>query len=249
MMLLMATFIAPNAWAGQQVPVPEMVSITGGTFSMGGQMLEELPEHAVDIRPFAISKFEVTFEQYDAFAKAAGRKLPNDGGYGRGRRPVFNVTWNDAVAYAEWLSRETGKRFRLPTEAEWEYAARAGSKTPYWWGTKARGSNRANCDGCGSEWAKQTTPVGSFEANPFGLHDTAGNVIEWVQDCWHENYENAPADGSVWLKAGDGDCGQRVIRGGHWFHGPGIVHSAYRGKKAPDYQSTTAGFRLAQDLE
>jgi len=249
MMLLTTMFIFPNAWAGQQVPVPEMVPLPGGTFRMGGQMLEEQPEHTVSIRPFAIGKFEVTFEEYDAFAGATGRKLPDDGGYGRGKRPVIRVTWNDGVAYAQWLSRETGKHYRLPTEAEWEYAARAGSNTPYWWGTKARGSNRANCDGCGSEWAKQTTPVDSFGANPYGLHDTAGNVMEWVQDCWHDNYENAPADGSVWLEADNGDCGQRVVRGGHWFRGPGTVHSAYRHKKVPDYQSTTAGFRLAQDLE
>jgi formylglycine-generating enzyme required for sulfatase activity len=126
----------------------------------------------------------VTFEEYAKFATAVGRKLPEGEGWGTGNRPVINVSWKDAVAYAEWLSEQTGKRYRLPSEAEWEYAAGAGTETKYWWGNEV-GINRANCDGCGSQWDnKQTAPVGSFDANPLGLYDTAGKVFEWVQDCW-----------------------------------------------------------------
>ena len=171
-----------------------------------------------------------------------------DGGWGRGQRPVINVRWDDAVAYAEWLSEQTGKRYRLPSEAEWEYAARAGTKTPYWWGEEV-GVNRANCDGCGSQWDnKQTAPLGSFAANPWGLNDTAGNVWEWTQDCWHNSYYNAPDDGSAWLEEYERQCLLRVLRGGSWGGLPGGVRSASRGGGAAGYRRGNIGFRLAQDL-
>jgi formylglycine-generating enzyme required for sulfatase activity len=236
-------------------PGPEMVSILGGELRMGdiegsGDAGEQ-PVHLVRIpRSFAMGRYEVTFDEYDVFARLTGGALPADQGWGRGRRPVINVSWKDAVAYAEWLSKQTGKRYRLPTEAEWEYANRAGTETAYWWGNDA-GKNRTNCGGCGSRWdGKQTAPVGSFSSNPWELHDTAGNVYEWVQDCWHEDYQGAPEDGSkAWSKEGGGDCNRRVIRGGSWSYEPWYVRSAYRSKDVPDLRYGNLGFRLAQDLD
>src|SRR5205823_12154354 len=132
---------------------------------------------------------------------------PSDYGWGRGRRPVINVSWDDAKAYAAWLANRTGKAYRLLSEAEWEYAARAGTTTVYFWGD-AIGNNNANCDGCGSQWDKrQTAPVGSFKSNAFGLYDMAGNVWQWVQDCYHADYQGAPTAGSEWTS---GDCSRRV---------------------------------------
>ena len=169
---------------------PEMVVIPAGTFRMGCEagrecVSREQPVHAVTIgRPFALSKYEVTFEEYDRFTYP---NRVNDRGWGRGRRPVINVSWNDAQEYVAWLSSEAGAQYRLPSEAEWEYAARAGTATAYSWGSQV-GSNRANCDGCGSRWDNEmTAPVGSFGANAWGLHDMHGNVWEWVQDCWHDS--------------------------------------------------------------
>ena len=197
-------------------PMPEMVVIPAGSFRMGclsGDCYRNEPVHSVSIESFELSKYEVTFEEYDAFTDATGRERANDRGWGRGRRPVINVSWDDAVAYTQWLSSQTGERYRLPSEAEWEYAARAGSTTKYSWGNDI-GRNRANCDGCGSRWDdRQTAPVGSFSANRWGLHDMHGNVWEWVQDCWNGNYRGAPTDGSAWES---GDCSERVLRGGSW---------------------------------
>ncbi|MGH8567938.1 MAG: formylglycine-generating enzyme family protein, partial [Gammaproteobacteria bacterium] len=209
---------------------------------------DEHPPHAVTIEPFAIGRYEVTFEEYDRFAKDTNRKLPDDGRWGRGRRPVINVTFDDAQSYAAWLSEKTGRRYRLPTEAEWEYAARAGTTTTYWWGNEV-GSNHANCRGCGSEWdSKETAPVGSFAPNAFGVYDTAGNVWEWVQDCWHESYEGAPADGSAWLETGGGDCNRRGVRGGSWLDGPLNLRSANRNWIRTHGAGIYLGFRLARAL-
>ena len=179
---------------------PEMIVIPAGKFRMGdiqGRGLKvEQPVHEVHIRrPFAVSRYEITFNQYDEFAKASGRQLPDDEGFGRGRRPVIRVSWNEAVEYTAWLSQQTGKHYRLPTEAEWEYAARGGTDTAYWWGNEMK-PGFANCTSCGTPPDKrQTMPVGSFKPNPFGLYDTVGNVREWVQDCWHDSYQGAPSDG------------------------------------------------------
>ena len=216
-------------------PMPEMVTIPAGSFLMGSPDLAGVgfsnakPLHSVRIASFELSKYEVTFEEYDAFTDATGRERAYDADWGRGRRPVINVSWEDAVAYTQWLSSQTGKNYRLPSEAEWEYAARAGSTTKYSWGNDI-GVNRANCNGCGSQWDdRQTAPVGSFRANRWGLHDMHGNVWEWVQDCWHWDYKGAPADGSAWFESEAGDCGTRrglfgiveaktgrVLRGGSW---------------------------------
>ncbi len=181
---------------------PEMVVIPAGRFLMGcvsGRdcYIDEGPVHEVTVASFALSKYEVTFEEYDRFTEATGGARADDRGWGRDRRPVVNVSWEDAQAYVAWLSLETGEPYRLPSEAEWEYAARAGTETAYSWGNEI-GDNRANCFNCGSRWDNgQTAPVGSFGANAWGLHDMHGNVFEWVEDCSHLRYVGAPSDGTA----------------------------------------------------
>jgi formylglycine-generating enzyme required for sulfatase activity len=238
---------------------PEMVALPGGSFQMGsppdepGRDEDEGPQHQVSIRPFAMGRTEVTFDDYDRFVEATGREKPDDFGWGRGQRPVINVSWNDAVAYAGWLSDQTDQRYRLPTEAEWEYAARAGTVTPFWTGDCIH-TDQANYDGnydyngCGADtgvYRRQTVEAGSLPANPWGLHETAGNVYEWVRDCWHDNYQGAPQDGSAWEEPG---CARRVVRGGGWGYLPVLVRSAFRNWDTPDVASDFLGFRLARDL-
>ena len=158
------------------------------------------------------------------------------------------VSWHDARAYAKWLSEKTGKAYRLPSESEWEYVSRSGTDTRYWWGEEIV-EGKANCDGCGSEWDnKSTSPVGRFSANGFGLYDTLGNVWEWVEDCWHGNYEGAPVDGSAWLASNDGNCDQRVLRGGSWVNLPYFLRSADRGRSFSSEGDGDTGFRLARTL-
>ena len=234
---------------------PEMVVIPAGRFRMGDMQgngaKDEQPVHEVHIRkPIAVSRSEITFDQYDDFAKATGRDLPDDEGWGRGGRPVVRVSWNDAVDYAGWLSQQTSKHYRLPTEAEWEYAARAGAETTYWWGNEIKQA-LANCIGCGSRWDnQQTAPVGSFKPNPFGLYDTAGNVSEWVQDCWHENYQGAPSDGSAWEKEHNGNCDGRVRRGGSYGSAyNGNVRSSSRWVFRGGARFRSLGFRLVREIE
>ena len=231
----------------------KMVVIPAGTFQMGcvsGRdcYYDERRVHNVTIsQPFALSRHEVTFDEYDRFAAATGRGLPDDAGWGRGRRPVVNVSWEDAQAYVSWLSSETGARYRLPSEAEWEYAARAGTETAYSWGNEI-GSNRANCDGCGSQWDDEmTAPVGSFGANAWGLHDMHGNVWEWVEDCRHDSYAGAPADGSAWTTGGN--CGRRVYRGGSWVNDPRNLRAAYRVGFVAGGRFNALGFRVARTLD
>lgn len=195
---------------------PLMVALPAGKFLMGSRSSidpAETPQREVEVAAFSVSVNEVTFAEYDRFARATGRSLPSSGGLARDRHPVFNVRWADAAAYASWLSAQTGKAYALPSEAQWEYMAGAGSIGPYWWGYAAP-KGRAHCFGCGDGVPARTpTTVGSFEPNRFGIHDTAGNVAEWVQDCFHPNYRDAPADASV--REG-GDCSVRVVRGGHY---------------------------------
>ena len=234
---------------------PDMVVIKPGSFMMGSKVTEakrgndEGPQHKVTIDyPFAIAKYEVTFAEYDRFALATRRTLPDDEGWGRKNRPVINVSYDDAIAYTRWLSQQTGKNYRLPSEAEWEYVARAGSQTAYWWGDKV-GNNHAVCDGCGSPWDnKQTAPVGAFKANRFGVYDTAGNVWEWTQDCWHDSYNNAPIDGSAWLAAKGGECDRRVVRGGSWDNIPQDLRSADPDRIDSDAAYSFLGFRVARAL-
>ncbi len=228
----------------------DMVNVPAGVFVMGDHSTglfskdgddDELPEHEVTISAFKMSKNEITREQYDAFCELTGReKLAGDG---PGNMPVTNVSWEDAKAFTTWLSEQTGGAFRLPTEVEWEYAARAGTDTPYSWGKKIE-RNRAVCDGCKSQWDNiSPAPTGSFEANTFGLNDMHGNVSEWVEDCYHENYQGAPADGTSWSSD---SCSERVIRGGGWSSKPADLRSANRGRVVADHQGNDVGFRIVQ---
>ncbi|MBK7352961.1 MAG: SUMF1/EgtB/PvdO family nonheme iron enzyme [Nitrosomonas sp.] len=234
---------------------PQMVRIPPGSFIMGspesetGRKSDESPQRKVTIAyPFEIGRYEVTFAQYDAFSKDTNRKLPSDQGWGRDDRPVISVSWDDAQAYVQWLVKKTGKKYRLPTEAEWEYVARAGTSTAYWWGDVI-GQNNAVCNGCGSQWDnKQTAPVGSFKPNAFGVYDTAGNVWEWTQDCWHGDYTNAPLDGTAWLERNGGDCSHRVVRGGSWVSGPRGLRSADRYGDGSGVSNLNTGFRVARDF-
>ena len=233
---------------------PQMVVLPTGSFRMGSPSGEtdrvsaEGPVRTVTIgKRIAMGRYEVTFAEYNRFAEATSRTKPYDWDWGRGTRPVTDVSQTDAKAYATWLSAQTGKTYRLPSESEWEYAARAGTETAYSWGNEI-GVNRANCDGCGSEWdGEQTAPVGRFAANAFGLFDMHGNVWEWVEDCWHDNYKGAPTDGSAWTTNCD-DSGWAVVRGGSWFDGPWDLRSAARGRFRPSDRDFDVGFRLVQDL-
>jgi len=212
-----------------------------------GRRDNEGPVREVRIKPFAMGRYPVTNAEFRVF------KTDHDSGDGFNNdlQPAVNVSWDDAVAYTDWLSDKTGKKFRLPTEAEWEYAARASTTTRYWWGDEVQQGGKvwANCNGCGSDWdADKTAPVGQFFANPFGLYDTAGNVYEWVEDCWHENYDNAPENGSAWLETNDGNCALRVVRGGSWLGEPGNLRSANRLGRDRYDRYIGIGIRLAQNL-
>lgn len=223
---------------------PRMVSLPAGTFLMGVRGSSdpaETPAHPVAVPSFAVSVHEITFAEYDRFARATGRGQPPSNGLDRARHPVFGVSWEDAAAYAAWLSRETGHAYSLPSEAQWEYAASAGSTAPYWWGyTPPQG--RAHCFNCTAGLPnRQPVPVGSFEPNRFGLYDTVGNVAEWVQDCFHPNYRDAPADGSVWA---GGDCSVRVVRGGHYASPTPTAQK--RDRFAPDRGYPDIGFRVVR---
>jgi formylglycine-generating enzyme required for sulfatase activity len=200
---------------------PVMIVIPAGMFTMGSpdsdadRKPEELPYHAVTISSaFAASEFEISFEQWNTCVALDGcTNQPPNLGFGTDTVPVINIDWDDARQYVAWLARRTGKPYRLLSEAEWEYAARANSETRYPWGD-AIDQNNANCAKCGSQFDDQrTAPVGSFAPNAFGLHDMIGNVWEWVEDCWHENYQNAPSNGTAWI-AGCADDGLRPVRGG-----------------------------------
>ena len=230
---------------------PAMIVIPAGRFSMGSPeddadaRADERPRHEVTIAdPIAVSKFETTFEEWDACAGAgACPRVPDR--WGRGRMPVINVSWNDATQYAAWLSRVTGKRYRLLTEAEFEYASRAGAVGRYLSGD-APGGGEANCDSCGSRWdLRQTAPVGWFMPNAFGLYDMHGNVWEWVEDKWHDNYDSAPKDGSAWAS---GDPDYRVARGGSWRNDTTYVRAAAREKRNVNVRFDTLGFRVGRTL-
>jgi formylglycine-generating enzyme required for sulfatase activity len=231
---------------------PEMVVVPKGEFLMGSPATEkdrtraEGPQHKVTIPAnFAVSKFEATFDEWKACVDARVCENISDHHWGRGNRPVINVGWDDAQQYATWLSGRTGRTYRLLSEAEWEYAARAGSTSAYPWGDTI-GEDNANCDGCGSQWDnRQTAPVGSFKPNAFGLHDMQGNVFEWVQDCATANYDDAPGDGSPIT---DNTCRSRILRGGSWSYSPSDLRSAARRPSPANDQSSSRGFRLARTL-
>ncbi len=224
---------------------PEMVTIPAGSFEMGGILNGfEQPIRTITIeRPFAISKYPIIFNEYDAFAEETGREKPKDEGWGRERRPVINVSWQDATDYAAWLCYISGKAYRLPSEAESEYANRAGSNTQFFWGDEGLLANEYAWFILNSQ--QKTHPVGEKLANPWGVHDMTGNVYEWVNDKWHDNYKGAPSDGSVWE---NGDDLRRVLRGGSWGNDTYGLRSAYRHWFSQCLRSDDVGFRLAQDL-
>jgi formylglycine-generating enzyme required for sulfatase activity len=226
----------------------EIVVIPPGEFDMGSaEKPSEGPTHRVTIgKAFAIGRREVTFAEWDqCLAAGACKHNPSDQGWGRADRPVINVSWDDAKEFVAWLSQKTGQTYRLPSEAEWEYVARAGTSSAYWWG-KDVGVGHAKCEDCGGDPAHKTVPVGSFRPNAFGLYDTAGNATEWVEDCWNPSYQGAPHDGSAWTT---GDCGVRVLRGGSFANKATSLRSAWRFKYDEDVRYYANGFRVARDLK
>lgn len=251
---------------------PRMVVIPAGTFTMGasvderGSSSHERPQRQVSIQSFAMSETEVTFDDYKQYTDSQGLTLPDDLGWGTGTRPVVNVSWIDIQGYIMWLNGQTGRTYRLPTEAEWEYAARAGTTTPFSGGTgtcittdDANYNGRFDYNNCGANTGVdrgQTVEVKSFAPNAFGLYDVMGNVWEWVQDCLHDDYTNAPTDGSAWESANSGDCSRRMLRGGSYVDFPTDLRSAHRisyddpsgGRDPASSRFGNYGFRLAQDL-
>jgi formylglycine-generating enzyme required for sulfatase activity len=242
---------------------PEMVVIPAGEFLMGSPDSErnrdknEGPQRKVAMREFAVGKFEVTFAQWDACVAEAGcAHKPADHGWGRGRRPVINVSWNDAREFVTWLSKKTGQRYRLPTEAEWEYAARGVTRAsdphpPFSTGPTIS-YKQANYDanftyngGPQGIYRQKTVDVGTFKRNAFGIHDMHGNVWEWVEDCYRDSYAGAPTDGSAVAAS---PCNLRVMRGGAWNYFPKLLRSAYRYATAGDVRLENIGFRVARSM-
>ena len=241
-----ATFRDPFKGGGQG---PEMVKIPSGHFQMGGAAsalsADERPRRTVTVPPFAMSRYEVTFAEYDRFAKATRRKRPPGKDWDRKTHPVVNVSWDDAYQYARWLSKQTGRKYRLPSEAEWEYAARAGTRSSYWWGYRI-GRENAHCFDCKSGLhPRKPAKVGLFKPNPFGVYDSAGNVWEWVHDCHHPSYKGAPEDGSVWE---GGDCTRRVARGGSFSSASTSLRSAKREKFVSNQGYDDVGIRVVREL-
>ena len=229
---------------------PEMMMIPAGSFVMGSPDDEknrannEGPQHRVTFaRPFAVGRFAVTFDEWDACVVDGGCNgySPDDGGWGRGRRPVIYVSWNDAKTYVHWLSNKTGRAYRLLSEAEREYVTRAGTTTPYWWGASISPRLANYDDGPGGG----PLPVDSFQPNPWGLYQVHGNVWEWTEDCYHDDYQGAPSDGSAWTS---GDCNRRVIRGGSWTDVPGNLRAASRSSDSAGDWDGLEGFRVARTL-
>ena len=232
------------------VHADDLITIAAGTFQMGSsESSQAQPVHAVTLKKFALAKNPVTRAEFEKFVTETGYDA------GKGWRkplfkqtdndPVVNVSWDDAQAYIDWLNKKSGQHYRLPSEAEWEYAARAGTTTAYHWGDDI-GKAHATCNDCGNAWdGDNTSPVGSFPANAWGLFDMSGNAAQWVQDCFAENYAGAPVDGSA---ATNGDCKYRVIRGGGWNDSPKALRVDAREGNLPGFRYSNVGFRLARDL-
>jgi formylglycine-generating enzyme required for sulfatase activity len=241
---------------------PEMIVVPAGSFNMGSprnepeKRFDEDPQHQVTIgNAFAVGKFAVTFDEWDACVADGGCNgyRPLDEGWGRNRRPVINVSWNDTKAYVAWLSHKTGKGYRLLSEAEREYVTRAGTTTSFWWGSSIT-PRQANYDGSFAynkgekgENRNKTVPVDSFTPNPWGLYEVHGNVWEWVEDCWHKSYQGAPTDGTAWTNAAR-DCTSRVLRGGSWSFLPKLLRAAARDRSTAGYRSSLHGFRVGRTL-
>ena len=228
---------------------PEMVVIPPGRYLRGQADgdFDEKPVQEVKIsNGFAMSRYEITFDDFQAYCLEVNCTLPDDSDWGTGKRPIINVSWKEANAYVAWLSERTGEVYRLPTDAEWEYAARAGTQTRYYWGQDV-GEEQANCAGCVTIWgSERTARVGRFKPNAFGLYDMAGNVFEWTQDCWNNTFENLGLDGASYENPTG--CGKRVIRGGGWSFPPNEVRSANRWREFPTRRSDDTGFRVVREL-
>jgi len=246
----------PGTQFRECVDCPTMVVIPAGSFLMGtpdgelGRTPIEGPRQRVTIAAFALAVTPITFNEWDAcVAAGACAHRPGDQGWGRGTRPVVNVSWDDARAYIAWLSGPATGNYRLPTEAEWEYAARAGTTTPYWWGHQV-GSDNANCRGCtGDVDLEQTAPVASFRPNAFGLHDMLGNVWQWVEDCGSAPLAGRPADGRPVLGGPpSGHCRDRALRGGSWDNLPQAVRAGSRSSDGSQARQSIFGFRVAKTL-
>ncbi|MBM4228216.1 MAG: hypothetical protein FJ164_10770 [Gammaproteobacteria bacterium] len=227
---------------------PLMVRLPGGDFLMGSPEsaanFNERPQHRVSLKSFSISVHEVTASDFARFRSPNALRTQAETGVDRSRYPVTFVSWEDARAYAQWLSRQTGKRYRLPTEAEWEFAARGGNDTTYWWG-RTLDKGKAHCLTCGNELdPRHPTTVARFAANAYGLHDTAGNVAEWVQDCYVDNYKNAAADGRAVEVPG---CTRRVVRGGSFSSGPHALSTTARDALGSMTANDSVGFRVVRE--
>jgi len=239
---------------------PEMILIPHGNMKMGSQKgnPDEQPARQVQIsRPFLIGRFEITFDRYDKYARTSAVNLPNDSEWGRGQRPVVDVSWINADQFANWLSEQTGKRYRLPTEAEWEFAARAGTQHRYGYGDDIRklceyanhadrySGFAARNTHCKDGYKRSTAPVGQFSANAYGLFDLLGNVSEWVMDCYTSNHSQNPADGTAVTEPG---CKYRIMRGGGWNGSPGAVRVSKRSRALQTDRYNLTGFRLVRDI-
>ena len=228
---------------------PEMVVVPKGAFIMGSTRLaEEQPKHPVFIKkPFAIGRYEITFDEWDACLRAgACTHNPDDHRWGKGRHPVVNIDYSMAQGYAKWISRITGYNYHLPSEAEWEYAARAGTTTAYWFGDDPD-KEKMNCRNCRGAWPDhRNAPVGQYKPNPWGIYDMNGNAYEWVADCWFDTYDGAPRDGSARLVPG---CKDRVIRGGSWYYFSRQARSASRARNLGAVKSYWLSFRLVRDID
>ncbi|MAH84769.1 MAG: hypothetical protein CMF65_09325 [Magnetovibrio sp.] len=250
--------LEPGAAFKDCTTCPEVIVVPRGIYIMGlgATRGRDGPPHRVNItRPFAIGRYEVTFQEWSVCVAESGcTHTPDDHNWGRLTRPVININWNQAKAFTKWLSTKTGHVYRLPSEAEWEYIHRAGTTTHFWWGDDV-GKNRANCRDCESRsccaikinlcCSHKTKPIGAFLPNPFGVYDTAGNVFEWTEDCWNPNHKNAPTDMSARL---DGDCHNRVIRGGSFYYFSKVARSYYRSKNPMNVKSYWLGFRVVREL-
>ncbi len=227
--------------------LPEMVVIPAGEFMMGSdRQTYEKPIHRVSItRPFALGRYPVTFDEFERFVNNSGYNYVfDDMGWGRERRPVVNISWNDAKAYCRWISERTNMCYRLPSEAQWEYAARAGTTTNCYWGDDPW-QNQANFVGSGSAWSgEKSAPVGSFPPNRWGLYDMLGNVWEWCEDQWNINYQDAPINGSAWYGGSD----RRVLRGCCAFDHEDRISVSSRRDDVADYALRSIGFRLAKSF-
>lgn len=230
----------PATQPASAVREPEMKTVRGGSFTMGSNDdLTEKPTHQVTVKPFAISQYPVSVRDWNECATA---RVCAFMATGKDDAPVTNVSWSDAKQFIAWLASATGKPYRLPSEAEWEYAARAGTQTKYWWGDQFQ-SGMANCKNCSDiAGTEQPVKVGSFKPNPFGLYDMGGGVDQWVEDCWHKNYQGAPADGSAWV---EGDCVSHVIRSGSWKNDARYVRPSNRDSYDTNVRYPTHGFRVA----